>query len=49
MTIENKEKFMAYANKRLEEKRAKKKNPNADADDYIVVKLWRFKKIRGRK
>lgn len=49
MTIENKEKFMVYANKRLEEKSVRKKNPKVDADDYIVAKLWRFKKIRGRK
>ncbi|WP_258881153.1 hypothetical protein [Clostridium tagluense] len=38
---------MAYVNKRLEEKRVKKKINNNNVDDYNVAKSWKFRKIRG--
>ena len=46
MTVENKERFMEYANKRIEEKRAKEKINKDNIDDYIVAKSWKFRKIR---
>ena len=49
MTAENKENFMAYANKRLEEKRTKEKINNNNVDDYIVAKSWKFRKIRAHR
>ncbi|MBZ9615327.1 hypothetical protein [Clostridium estertheticum] len=49
MTPENKENFMTYVNKRLEEKRIKKKLKNKDVDDYNTAKTWKFRKIREYK
>jgi len=49
MTVENKERFMEYANKRLEEKRIKTKANNDNVDDYNVAKSWKFKKIRDHR
>jgi hypothetical protein len=47
MTIENKENFMAYAAKRIEEKRIKDKLNNDNVEDYNNVKSWKFRRIRG--
>ena len=49
MTAGNKEKFMTYAAKVLEEKRIKEKANNADINDYNNAKIWRFRKIRGQR
>lgn len=49
MTAGNKEKFMIYAAKVLEEKRIKEKANDADVDDYNNAKTWRFRKIRGHR
>jgi len=46
MTAENKENFMIYANKRIQEKRIKEKLNNDNVDDYNVIKTWRFRKVR---
>ncbi|MCB2309012.1 hypothetical protein LGL08_20120 [Clostridium estertheticum] len=49
MTPENKKNFMAYVNKRIDEKRLKEKNNDKNVDDYNTAKTWKFKKIRGYK
>jgi hypothetical protein len=49
MTVENKERFMEYANKVIKEKKPKAKINDDNVADYNVVKSWKFRQIRGYK
>lgn len=49
MTVENKERFMEYANKFIKEKKLKAKINDDNILDYNAVRYWKFKQIRGNK